>query len=316
MEPGRAETQFEKMQQSAQISPISIGGELVGTVSVIEDVTERVHRESELHFQLEEREKLLVSERSARELAEENIRLKGSFEALQTEGLELLEFDRIREKMMHRIITSQEDERKRIARDIHDHLGQQLTALRFTLELLKQHNSGDSGAMPGIEKACEVAKKLDAEVDYLAWELRPAEIDDIGLVEALRTFLAEWSGHFNVRAEFNTFGLNGPRLHPDIEINLYRVAQESLNNVAKHAQASRVSVLLEHRDNNVVLIVEDDGIGFDASEKVNLSTIEKGMGLFGMKERATLAGGTLEIESAAGSGTSVFVRIETASFAE
>ncbi|MEP7212317.1 MAG: ATP-binding protein [Acidobacteriota bacterium] len=304
-------TRFEIMQQSALISPVNIDGKIQGTVTMIEDVTERVGRENDLYIQIQERERLLLSEISARKLAEENERLKGSFETLRLEGAELLEFGRAREKLMHRIITSQEEERKRIARDIHDHLGQQLTALRFALELLRQQHAEGTNATAGIAKAQAIAEKLDAEVDYLAWELRPAEIDDIGLEDALRTFVAEWSEHFGIRSEFNAFGLHEVRLKPDVEINLYRIAQESLNNIAKHANAARASVMLERRDNSVVLIVDDDGDGFDAAATASLSEMEKGMGLFGMKERAALVGGTFRIESSDGSGTSVFVRIDT-----
>jgi signal transduction histidine kinase len=95
-------------------------------------------------------------------------------------------------------------------------------------------------------------------------------------------------------------------LVPEIEINLYRIAQEALNNIAKHAQATNVSVLLEKPDKNIVLIVEDDGVGFDPKKKANRS---KGLGLIGMSERAALVGGTVEIESAKGSGTTIYASV-------
>ena len=304
---------FAQMQQSGRISPLVLDSEVAGTISVIEDVSERVAREAGLNFQIEERERLVKSEISARKLAEENERLKGSFDALRLEGLQLAELGRHRDKLMHRIIESQEEERKRVARDIHDHLGQQLTALRFALSLLKQQHADGSNVGGTIETAHSIAHSLDAELDYIAWNLRPAAIDDIGLEETLRTFIRDWSEHYDLPADFNSFGFGDVRLAPDVEINLYRIAQESLNNVSKHAGASRASVLLENRENDVVLIIEDNGIGFDVAETERTSALEKGMGLFGMRERAALVGGSLEIESAHGRGTSVYAKVPAAS---
>ena len=313
MEPTAVGSGFGQMQQSARISPLLFGDTVTGTITVIEDVSERVLRESELNFQIEERNRLLDSEISARELAEENERLKDTFDALKIEGAQLLELGRERDMLMHRIITGQEDERKRIARNIHDHLGQQLTALRFALSLMKQQ-SGDGG--PEIEesiaKAQSIAEKLDQEVDYLSWELRPAEIDDIGLEEALKTLIREWTRHYGIEARFHGVGMTGTRLEHDTEINLYRIVQEALTNISKHAEASRVVVFLEKRGENVVLIVEDNGIGFDVAAKEKISALDRGMGIFGMYERAALVGGKIEIESTPSNGTSIFVRIPAA----
>ena len=172
MAPCADGTGFEQMQQSARISPLIDGESIVGTVSVIDDVTERVSRETELDRQIESGRKLLLSEISARQLTEENSRLRGSFEALRMEGDELLESRRIRDKLMHRIITSQEEERQRVARDVHDLLGQQLTALRFTLSRVKSQLSDGEEVLADINVAEALAKKLDAEVDFLARQLQ------------------------------------------------------------------------------------------------------------------------------------------------
>jgi signal transduction histidine kinase len=310
MEPSVDRSGFLQMPQSARISPLLWNDKVVGTISVIEDVTERVLRESELNHQIDERERLIESELSARKLAEENNRLKGSFETLRLEGIELNESSRERDRLMHRIIISQEEERKRVARDIHDHLGQQLTALRFALSMIEHRGRQHPDLSECIEKAQAIAKQLDQEVDYLAWELRPAEIDDIGLDGALGTLVKEWSEHYGISVELHTFGLEGRRLPADVEINLYRIAQESLNNISKHAKAKTVSVVLENRDDVVVLIIDDDGLGFDIVEIEKSKSTNSGLGLFGMRERAALIGATLEIESKNGEGTSVYARIE------
>ena len=120
--------------------------------------------------------------------------------------------------------------------------------------------------------------------------------------------MVEWSRHSDVFAEFSVIGLQGVSLDRDIENNLYRITQEALNNAAKYAQATRINVILEQRKENLILIVEDNGIGFDASA-TNADTKRKGFGLVGMRERASLIGGTLEIESVPGEGTTIFVRV-------
>ena len=298
-----------QMQQSARISPLVSAKMVIGTISVVEDVSERVVREAELNFQIEERNRLLESEISARELAEENERLKDTFDALKIEGAQLLELGRERDMLMHRIIVGQEEERKRIARNIHDHLGQQLTALRFALSFINQHSPDESQVRESINRAQSIAESLDREVSYLAWELRPAEIDDIGLVEALETLIREWTNHYGIKAKFYCSGLADTRLSQDTEINLYRIVQEALTNITKHAKADRVVVFLEKRGDQIVMIVEDNGIGFDVAAKQSLSAVDRGMGIFGMYERAALVNGKLEIESRSSTGTSIFARV-------
>jgi len=295
--------EMPQMQQSARISPLFDGERVIGTITLIEDVTERVARERQLSLQIEEHERLFASERIARQLAEENSRLKDSNESLRLESREISESEQARGKLLHQIITAQEDERKRISRNIHDHLGQQVTALRLILSALKEQ----SNPSPQLDKAYAITEKLDAEVDFLAWELRPTVLDDLGLVKALENSVKEWSWYLKGQVEFHTAGLNARRLSPEIEINLYRIVQEALNNVLKHAQAKHVSVLLESQEQSVVLIIEDDGVGFELDEKERLNG--KGLGLLGIKERALLVGGSAEIESSIENGTTIYVRI-------
>ncbi|HEY0430000.1 MAG TPA: PAS domain S-box protein [Pyrinomonadaceae bacterium] len=211
-----------------------------------------------------------------------------------------------REKdMLAQFVTTQEDERRRIARDIHDHIGQQLTVLRLKLESVKEM-CDDEKICDEIEIVNEITKRLDREVDFLAWELRPAALDDLGLRVSLENFVVEWSRHTEIKADFHATGLVRKRLAFETETNLYRIAQEALNNIYKHAKPEGVSVLLEKRGDSVTLIVEDDGIGFNPKDKRNRS---KGIGLIGMTERAKICGGTLEIESKKGKGTTIFARV-------
>jgi PAS domain S-box-containing protein len=208
--------------------------------------------------------------------------------------------------LLRGVIGAQEAERRRVARDLHDNLGQQLTGLKLKLDSLK----GRCGTQPElcgeVEQAQEMLKRLDAEVDFLAWELRPAALDQLGLPAAVETFVREWSTHFRIPAEFQALGLGDARLAPEVETNLYRVAQEALNNICKHAGARNVAVLLERRDDQVVLVVEDDGKGFDPGGAVEG---ERGMGLLNMRERAEQVGGALEIESGPVAGTTLYARV-------
>jgi signal transduction histidine kinase len=126
-------------------------------------------------------------------------------------------------------------------------------------------------------------------------------------VAALRRFVAEWSRTFNIAAEFHSGGLDDRRFSPLVETNIYRIVQEALNNVQKHAGATVVSVVLERRGDEVVLIVDDDGLGFDVA--ADGEAHPRGIGLLGMEERAALAGGTLEVRSAPREGTTVYLRM-------
>jgi signal transduction histidine kinase len=213
---------------------------------------------------------------------------------------------RVAERTQELIVT-QEEERRRIARDLHDHLGQQITALRLSLAVCKEHAGDDEALQQHLAKAESSATRLDADIEFLAWELRPTQLDQ-GLVTAIDRYGREWSNHFRVAIDIHTAPIDEDRLPPQGALNIYRIAQEALNNIAKHGQATRVAVILEQRDDRVVLVIEDDGRGFDVSRK-NAESHEQRLGLSGMRERATLMSGTSDIESAPGKGTTVIVQI-------
>ena len=160
-----------------------------------------------------------------------------------------------------------------------------------------------------IDDLERIALSLDQDVDRLVWELRPTALDDLGLRAALTNYVQDWSTRTSIPARLHTSGLLDERLAPDIETTLYRIAQEALNNAAKYSRAGHIEVILERRHDSVLLVVEDDGIGFEADG----SKKGQGFGLVGMRERAALVGGNVEIESAPGQGTTVLVRIEVPS---
>ncbi len=205
-------------------------------------------------------------------------------------------------QLMKRLVTAQEEQRARISRDLHDQLGQQLTALRLALERHAEHCGASTNQ--DLDRALAMTREIDAAIDFLAWELRPTTLDDLGLAAALPRYVEEWSTHHGISARFETRGSVANVLPSGLETTFYRIAQEALNNVAKHAQAASVDIILERRDGEVVLVIEDDGVGFDEATERH----DKGIGLAGMRERAALVGATLQVETSPGDGTTVYLR--------
>lgn len=248
-------------------------GEIVQLVGTVMDITERKRAEEALQDEIEER----------RGIEEERLHL------------------------LRRTVMAQEGERGRIAREMHDQFGQQLSALTLKLAMLKEGCGEQTELCEQIEQLQAIAKQLDGDVDFLVWELRPTALDDLGLLAALTNYVKGWSKHFIISAELHTSGMEKDRLTSEIETVLYRIMQEALTNIAKHAGAENVDILLERRNDHISLIVEDDGVGFEAEQAFGAG--DKGLGLIGMRERAALVGGTLEIESSMGNGATVVVRI-------
>jgi signal transduction histidine kinase len=272
-------------------------GKLTGYVKIVRDLTERIELEAALENAANTMD-IRVEERTS-QLGEAN-------KVLRLQIAQQQRNDHLRHVLMQRVINTQEDERKRISRDLHDHLGQELTGLRLRIQLLKDKYAGEQDISDEIEALQTIAAGLDKTVDFLTWELRPASIDELGLEIALQNFVKEWSEHFNIPVKLAIDRKPEKRLAPVAEINLYRIAQESLNNVAKHAKASAVNVKLADIDHTVSMIIEDDGVGFPVEEKANTA---RGIGLIGLGERAALLNGEIEIESAQGKGTLIQVRI-------
>lgn len=215
-------------------------------------------------------------------------------------------------EMLQKLVGAQEDERRRIARDLHDELGQQLTALRLKLDSIRKQCDDDK-LCAQIDETQAIARKVDEGVDFLAWELRPAALDLLGLFPVIDKYIKEWSQYTGIGAELFSTSLKKIRFMPEVETNLYRILQEALNNTHKHAKATHAEVQLEKRADSIVLIIEDNGVGFKLEDKMSY---KKGIGLIGMQERALLIGGTFEIESAPGKGTTIYVHVPLSSLSE
>ena len=285
---------------SSTTMSLNVGQSLEGYAKIASDLTEKQRFAEELQAAHDELE-LRVRERT-RELAEANAALLQEIADRETA-------EKQRTDLLQRLVTSQELERRRIARDLHDQLGQRLTALRLKIASLKEFSVDDERFSVRVGRLQQISERLDSEVSFLAWELRPTALDDLGLVDAVGAFVNEWSRHYEIRAEFHSTGLGKERVDRETETHLYRITQEALNNILKHAKAQNVTVLLERRGNGLTLIIEDDGVGFDSEAKRTRSKSGSGLGLVGMQERASLIGGEAEIETGIGKGTTIYVRI-------
>jgi two-component system, NarL family, sensor histidine kinase UhpB len=217
--------------------------------------------------------------------------------------------DRLEEERLQtaeRVMQAQERERQRVARELHDQTGQTLTHEIISLDLLLERTS-DSEARQQIEAVKRTLEQTLEEVHRMAQDLRPSVLDDLGLVPALRTLARQGAGP-EVRVQVE--GLHG-RLPLPIETALYRIAQEALINAVKYARAAHIDIRLEARDGlGVRLSVRDDGVGFDPRRlPATAEPGRAGLGLFGMRERATLLHGTLEVHSQPAHGTEIVVQL-------
>lgn len=223
---------------------------------------------------------------------------------------ELTEKEQIRKELLKKVITAQEDERKRISRELHDETSQSLTSLKVGLKFL-----GEINELSQMKKMADQLRDLASdtlqEVHRLAVELRPTVLDDMGLIPAMERYINLYQEQYPIDVDLHVQDLVKERLSGEVETAVYRIVQEALTNVAKYAGAENVSVVLEIKPAGVNLIVEDDGAGFDVVKVMQIESREKRLGLAGMQERAILLGGGLTVESEPGMGTTIYVRIPT-----
>lgn len=252
--------------------------------------------------------------RAAKEELQERVKQRTS--ELATANLRLLtqmetqaELEKERLGLLTRLFTVQEEERGRIARDLHDQLGQRLTALRLKIASLKELAVDQPMIQARVTRLGEITEGIDQEISFLVWELRPAVLDEVNFVPALQQYVTEWSRHYEIFAEFDAVQMDHVKVPASIENNFYRIAQEALTNTAKYAKATKVNVLVERRGDEILLIVEDDGIGFDIDGALAEQSGKSGFGLVSMRERTALIGGSFEVESTKNEGTTVFVRV-------
>jgi two-component system sensor histidine kinase UhpB len=217
--------------------------------------------------------------------------------------------DRTERQRATQILNAQEEERKRIARELHDETSQVLTSLLISLAILEESITA-SEARARIAETRQLAHQTLRAIRNLSLDLRPSALDDLGLLPALRWYVKEYQQKFSIEVEFQAAGFK-ERLPTEKETALYRIVQESLTNAARHGHAHKIRVLLEEDEQEIQVRVVDDGSGFDIEklQKAPGPGQERGWGLVGMRERAALLGGHLEIHAKPGQGTSIYARI-------
>ena len=213
-----------------------------------------------------------------------------------------------RAEMLQALSVAQEDERGRISRELHDEVGQHVTALLFGLKSLEKELPPKSSHLTTVQSLQAITENVSREIHEVALKLRPTALDDLGLVRALSTFLEDWAARSHIEMAFDHAALGEARLPNYLETIVYRVVCESIHNVVKHAKAKSVSVILQRNPGQVVTIVEDDGVGFQVPY-ADAPGVAKRLGIVGMKERVALVGGEITIESEPKRGTTVIVRL-------
>lgn len=230
---------------------------------------------------------------------DEDARLGESLAERAAIALELSE--RVSRDAMRRVVEAQELERRRLARELHDETGQALTSILLGLKTLEHSVESDQGR-EAVAAVRELVVSTLQDVRRLAVELRPAALDDFGLAPALERLAETVRQTTSVEVDLEV-GIGGERLPADVETTMYRIVQEALTNISKHAAATRISILLARKERAVVVVVEDDGGGFDPGGET------AGLGLAGMRERVTLLGGQLRVETSPGRGTTIAAEV-------
>jgi signal transduction histidine kinase len=247
-----------------------------------------------------------IIERQQRDLVRSHAELQAWSEQLERIVAERTrEIERYSRETTTRVFQAQEEERKRIARELHDDTAQSLSSLLITLDLLEpaiSHEEDDVHA--NFDRIRSIAKRALDEVRALSHDLRPTILDDFGLEAALKWYADEYTATFGVPVSVDIEAAVHPPLEPEVELALFRIAQEALTNSGKYANASRVTLTLAFPNHRVELEIADNGRGFDLDD-VRQPSRHGGLGLYGMRERAELLGANLAIESAPGKGTKV-----------
>jgi signal transduction histidine kinase len=232
--------------------------------------------------------------------SDDDLRLAETFASRAAVAVDLSE--RVARDAIQRVVAAQENERRRLARELHDETGQTLTSVSLGLKSVEERIDDPVTRRAIAELGNQVARTMQ-DVRRIALELRPKVLDDYGLVSALERLTSTFSTQTGIQVDLEA-QLGAERLPTEIETALYRIVQEGLTNVAKHADPTRASVFVTPKNGNVLLVLEDDGSGFDPAKVRN-----GGLGLEGMRERVELLEGRMTIESSEDAGTTLVVEV-------
>ncbi len=295
-------TATKRIAQGDLETPIrSEGRDEIGTLAQSFDVMRARLKQSIAEIQEWNREletRVLDGVAAYRTALEENRRLYAELERKE----------QMRGELLHRLISAQEEERKRIARELHDETSQILTSLAYTLDLLSEETASGATSptdlQPLLQKMRAQSEAANTSLHRIIFALRPTLLDHLGLLPALRSYAETRFNGSGVECAFHETG-NARRLPPETEIALFRVTQEAINNIAQHARARRADFHFHFADHHLQVRIRDDGVGFDAAELEAASDGKRGLGLLGMQERIAAIGGEFHLDSKPGAGTTI-----------
>jgi len=280
--------------------PIMWGGRQA-RLEILTDVTHHKTLETELlraHAEMEDR----INKRTA-ELSEANVRLKAVAEERGKAQERIL-------SLTQQLIRIQEDERQRISRDLHDNVAQDLSSAILKMEtLFDDQGSVNDELRDRGKNVTDILHKAIASVRDIAYGLRPPALEQLGLVGALKNLCKDVASKHSCNVDFFATGIEYIPMDFDAEINIYRMIQEAMRNISRHAEASKATIRMVTSHPDILIRIEDNGRGFDHSRRLEEAAAEKRMGVRSMEERARLIGGTLEIQSLPGTGTRVLFKI-------
>ena len=295
-------------KKSLLTAPLLIDGDCIGTLSLNSDQVGAFSADDEW---------LLTTLAAQAAVAVRNARL---FEQAQREIAErkraeeeVTKHRRDLQSLSAQLINAQEAERKRISQELHDEMGQALTAMSINLAAIEKELPPELSPMirERLAETSSLADQTLEQVRELSLDLRPSMLDDLGLLPTLRWYVNRYAKRLDIEVEFEAIDFE-ERLAAEVETALYRVVQEALTNAARHAQANRVRIRLEREESTVAGFIEDDGQGFDVEEVAGRETSERGAGLLGIRERVASLGGRFRIQSRPGQGTRLSLEIPIA----
>lgn len=272
------------------------------------DITERVRSREELkrsHKHLEQ----LVEARTT-ELARSKVALEEEIEQRSQAEFELTESEKNIRMLSHQLIKANEFERQKISRELHDRIGQDLSVLKIGLENLWQDCRNDCpDYQDRIKSLTYITQQTVDTVRELAYELRPPGLDQFGFAGTITKYCQDFSQKTGLAVKTSFTGIHDLVFDFDAEINLYRLIEEGLNNIHKHAQAKQAVIKMVASFPDIILRIEDDGLGFNPKKRLRALTNEKRMGLRSMQERAALLGGKMKVQSKPGKGTIISIEV-------
>ena len=280
-----------------------------------ERTAELVRANEKLKLEIEERKRAEQRLRKALDgletvVEERTVAVVKAYKKLKEE---IEERKRAEEHIRHltqQLIKAQENERQRLSHDLHDHLAQDLSALKIGLDTLIVNQSEEHpDPRQRVSELSEVLRGIILAIRNMAHDLGPAGLDQIGLVQTVREHCEEFSAKNVVKVDCFATGIDDSKLDFDTKVTLYRLVQEGLNNVKKHADAGHATIRLVGSFPNIILCIEDDGQGFDVQNRLAAAVDERRMGLWGMKERVALLEGKMKIESGPMRGTKILIEV-------